>query len=48
VPERKQGESHSATNEPWTKPGQTSQDPAHQHPPGKDVVEQEKNKKQDK
>lgn len=36
--------SHSATNEPWKKPGQTAQDPANQHP-DPDVVEKEKGKK---
>jgi hypothetical protein len=35
--------SHSATDEPWKKPGQTSQDSSQQ--PSPNVVEEEKGKK---
>jgi hypothetical protein len=35
--------SHSATDEPWKEPGQTSQD--HSQQPSPNVVEQEKQKK---
>lgn len=42
----KEDTSHSATHEPWKKPGQTSQNSDIQPP--KNVVEQEKQKKQDR
>lgn len=41
----KDAKSGSATHEPWKNPGQSSQDP-NSHP-DPDVLEKEKNKKQD-
>ena len=43
MPDEKTKGSHSATHEPWKKPGQTSQDESIKPP--ENVVEQEKNKK---
>lgn len=46
MPDKAAENSSSETNEPWKKPGQTSQNSEIQPP--KNVVEQEKRKKQDK